>query len=405
MKGVILAGGEGKQLSPYTENKPKALIRILGKELILHTIHRLKINDVTEITIVVKENQNQIKELLGSGEHLGVSINFLHQKKPFLQGAIDELASHFSDEEGMFILLHVDIISRPGILGRLLNTVNSSGNEMGVGISLKSSLKDFGYVKLNPSGLIEKIQPPVESAIGSYVTAGTFVLSGKIFKNYREGKALHEYFNEFIAGGGLVSAGIWNEPWVDLNFPWQILKATELKLSLLKNLLIEEDVEIDSDARITGPAIIKSGTRILKGATITGPVYIGKNTLIGNNTLIRSGTVIEDGAVVGMGCEVKNSILFENSTVARLSYIGDSIIGNDTTVYAGCVTLNHNQNNSPIYIKIRDKESKIPFKKFGAIVGNKVRIYPNCTLYPGSYVENNRTIISNTVIRSETSEK
>ena len=68
-------------------------------------------------------------------------------------------------------------------------------------------------------------------------------------------------------------------------------------------------------------ATVESGT-ILKG-----PCYIGSNSYVGNNALIRNYSAIGPDSIVGYGSELKNCVLFGKNDVGRLSFIGDSVMG------------------------------------------------------------------------------
>ena len=398
MKGVILAGGQGEELHPYTIDKPKALVKIVGKELILHTIDRLVEHNVKDITVVTGHMGKQIRSFLGNGRDLGVSISYVEQQEPGIDGAIKSLVPQFSNEEA-FVLLHTDIVADLGILTRTLNAMNNLGTDMALAVTLQEEIQDFGVVGLDSDGKVKRVYPSGDISHGNYVVAGTFVLSGRILKYIDEGIPFNQCFNRFIEDGGDVAAGIWNENWVDVGRPWDIIRASKLFLSKIENMQINKDAIIDPNARITGNVIIEKGARILSGAVINGPAYIGKDTLIGNNSLIRDSSVIEEGAIVGMGCEIKTSVLLPSCTIARLSYIGDSIVGERSTVHAGCVTINNLPGKKKIVAKIEGSVFDVPLKKFGAIIGPDAYVNPNCTLYPGSFVDKGQILEPNTLLK------
>ena len=398
MKGVILAGGHGEELHPYTLDKPKALVKIVGKELILHTIDRLTAHNIRDITVVTGHMGGQIRQFLGNGNKFGISLNYIEQKEDGIDGAILALSKKFSKEE-QFVLLHTDIIADQGILTRTLNAVNNLGTDMGLAVTLQEEIQDFGVVDLDADGKVKQVYPSGDSGHGNYVVAGTFVLTGKIFAYIDRGIPFNQCFNKFIEDGGEVATGIWNESWVDVGRPWDILRASKLVLSKIENMVISKDADLDPNAHVTGNVVIEEGARILSGAVINGPAYIGKDTLIGNNSLIREYSVIEEGAIVGMGCEIKTSTLLPHSTIARLSYIGDSIVGERTTIHAGCVTINNLPGQEVIESKIGDKVYTIPLDKFGAIIGPEVYVNPNCTLYPGTFIDKGTILEPNTLLK------
>lgn len=77
MRGVILAAGEGSRLRAYSD-RPKPLIPLLGLSLIERNILALKECGINEILIITGCYDAEIRDYLGSGRRLGVSIEYLH---------------------------------------------------------------------------------------------------------------------------------------------------------------------------------------------------------------------------------------------------------------------------------------------------------------------------------------
>ena len=398
-KGVILAAGKGENLYPFTENTPKALITIMGKTLISHALDRLKRNSITDIIIVIDKLDTKIKAKIQNGANLGLKIQYVRQQDPGIDGAIKALKPHFSEEE-QFVLLHTDIISQPGILRRTLESVKAYKEaKVGLAVTLENDPQDFGVVNLTSEGLVANVFPSGEKLKGNYVVAGVFVLTGKLLLYLDENTPFNLCFNRYIKDGGKVIPGIWNDKWVDVGYPWDILRAIRLLFSQMNKTIICADVKIEQNVIINGFVIIESGAKIFSGTVINGPAYIGKNVVIGNNSLIRAGAVLEEGSSVGMGCEIKGSVLFQKTSVARLSYIGDSIVGTKASIHGSCITINSFRGKE-ISVHLKGKKHKLDLKKFGTIVGPEAYIFPNCTLYPGSVIEPGAIVKPNQVINN-----
>jgi NDP-sugar pyrophosphorylase family protein len=77
MRAIILAGGKGTRLKPYTTLIPKPLVPIGGKYSILEIIlKQLKNNGFTEVTIAVNHLSQLIISYFGDGSKYGLSINY-----------------------------------------------------------------------------------------------------------------------------------------------------------------------------------------------------------------------------------------------------------------------------------------------------------------------------------------
>ena len=136
--------------------------------------------------------------------------------------------------------------------------------------------------------------------------------------------------------------------------------------NLINNQKKIRDKFLKNGVRMVGPETIffSSDTKIGKNVTIEPYVVFGKKVKVGNNVTIKSfshlefckienkvevgpfarirpNTILKEGAKVGNFVEIKKSILGKKSKVNHLSYIGDSIIGNNVNIGAGTITCNY----------------------------------------------------------------
>lgn len=82
MKGVILAAGKGTRLYPITKQIPKPLLPIGNRPTIEYAFDKLKEIEVTEVCIIVGENEEEMRASLGTGGQFGISIQYARQPEP-----------------------------------------------------------------------------------------------------------------------------------------------------------------------------------------------------------------------------------------------------------------------------------------------------------------------------------
>ena len=106
MKGVVLAGGEGKRLKPLTSITNKHLLPVFNKPMILHPIETLKDMGITDICIVTGgENIGDFMKFLGSGASFGVKLTYKIQDGPLgIAHALLQAEEFFKDEKIVVIL-------------------------------------------------------------------------------------------------------------------------------------------------------------------------------------------------------------------------------------------------------------------------------------------------------------
>lgn len=118
MLAVILAGGLGKRLRPYTDDVPKSLIEIRGKPIIQWQIEWLKKHGVSEFILLVGYKKEKIIDYLGSGGKIGVRVTYIVEDEPLGTGGAVKNAEHVLGKTNVFLLLNGDILTNldPGKL-------------------------------------------------------------------------------------------------------------------------------------------------------------------------------------------------------------------------------------------------------------------------------------------------
>lgn len=166
-----------------------------------------------------------------------------------------------------------------------------------------------------------------------------------------------------------------------IRHPWDLIRANEQHVGALERSEISGDTHVS--AAIEGFIRLGEGSRILPGVFIEGNVVIGRNCKIGPNCYIRGNTSIGDKCHIGQSVEIKNSLIMAHSNVGHLSYIGDSVIGENANFGAGTVTSNlrhDGKNHRSLAAGILVDTGR---RKFGAIIGDGVHTGINTSIYPG----------------------
>ncbi|MHA1419925.1 MAG: hypothetical protein ACTSPO_13500 [Candidatus Heimdallarchaeaceae archaeon] len=140
---------------------------------------------------------------------------------------------------------------------------------------------------------------------------------------------------------------------------------------------------------------------ISSGTVLNGPLYIGENTYIGNNALIRDHCSIGRGSLIGFGSEIKNSVLFDEAKVFRLCYIGDSVIGQNTSISSGVMTVITETGMKEVSMNINGKNVNTGLLKLGAIIGDNCDIGVNTLIFPGRKIYTNSIVSPGTKIKED----
>lgn len=197
MKGIILAGGRGTRLKPFTNYVNKHLIPLLDKPVIQYAIETLKTLDVDDIAVVLGDFQcGDIVEFLGDGSKFDVKICYYFQGEAKGIAHAVNCAKDFilnTNTEGFYVYL-ADNIFKDGLKffeWGIRNRKILSKKFPDCGILFKEVTdperfgcpifsEDNGFLKL--IGIIEKpVKPP-----SCYALTGCYYFSRKFFDYYKE---------------------------------------------------------------------------------------------------------------------------------------------------------------------------------------------------------------------------
>ena len=132
--------------------------------------------------------------------------------------------------------------------------------------------------------------------------------------------------------------------------------------------------------------------RVAPTACLLPPCIVGANTEIRHGAYLRGGVLVGENCVVGNSTEIKNSILFDGAKAPHFNYVGDSILGFNAHLGAGCVLSNVKSDRSPITVRKGEESLQTGLQKLGAIVGDYAEIGCNSVLNPGSVVGKRATV-------------
>lgn len=111
---IILAGGKGERLRPLTDDRPKVMIELSGKPIILWQIEWLKSFGINKFVIASGYKHEVIEEFFGDGSKFGVEVFYSAEETPLgTGGALKKAMQHPSlKEEKDFVVTNGDIVTR-----------------------------------------------------------------------------------------------------------------------------------------------------------------------------------------------------------------------------------------------------------------------------------------------------
>jgi len=399
MKAVILAAGRSSRLKPFTDTRAKPMIRVAGRPILEYMTDALKSAGIRDMLIVVNHMQDTITSVFEHGHRHGLNIDYVRQDP--IDG-IGAALRRCEDQLGQepFLLVYGDILATGTPVVTLQQRFLESGGAVAA-LSLPSQSREFGNVYLNETmQIVRLVEKPKSQNLSNYVFAGLYILPPSVFSLlHKHGNDMEKSYQELIQEGRLYGA-LWEGNWIDVTRPWHILEANRLVMDQWTRADIHSSVKLQGHVHIEGPVRIEENVEIGAGSVLKGPCYVGRDSYIGNNTLIRQYTSLGPQSVVGYGTELKNCVLFGRSVLGRLSYIGDSVIGERVHMGTGVTTVNVRPDEAEV--SVDTEEGPIPSGrgKLGAFIGDDVFIGARNVMAPGTRIRSGSRIADLVTLKS-----
>lgn len=175
MQALILAGGYGKRLRPYTENIPKPLIPIKGKPILEYQLNWLINQGIKNYVFLVGYKADKIIEYFSDGSKWGVDIEYSVEDEPLGTAGAIKNASRYIDGE-VFLVLNGDIITDLRILPLIeaLSTYKAS-------IALIPMPSPYGIVETDEEGVITRFrEKPILD--DKWINGGVYAMRREILR-------------------------------------------------------------------------------------------------------------------------------------------------------------------------------------------------------------------------------
>ncbi|MDQ7819906.1 MAG: nucleotidyltransferase family protein [Armatimonadota bacterium] len=176
MYAIILAGGKGERLRPFTSDRPKPMVEVLGVPILGYQLQWLQTQGVTDIIIACGYRHEVIQDYFGTGEKWGVRIRYAVESQPLGRGGALKMALGLVGEgEDICLATNGDIITNVRIKP-LLQTHRASGCVATV--VLTPFISPYGIVEVDDEDRIVAFHEKPE--LPYWVNAGIYVLAREI---------------------------------------------------------------------------------------------------------------------------------------------------------------------------------------------------------------------------------
>ena len=224
MKTVILAGGKGTRLKPYTTVFPKPLMPIASKPILEIVIRQLKSHGFDEIILTVGHLGELIMAFFGDGSRFGVNIKYLREQRPL--GTAGALGLIKDDLNDTFLMLNGDTLTALNF-SDFLDYHKRNGAIGTIALRNREVSVDFGIVELDCANSIKSYTE--KPTINYLVSMGVYVFEPRVLEYIESGQRLDfpNLVKTLLSNGEDVKGFIFDGYWLDIGRHEDYEKANE----------------------------------------------------------------------------------------------------------------------------------------------------------------------------------
>lgn len=227
MKAVLLAGGKGRRLQPFTTTIPKPLFPIGEKPIILIIIEQLKSYGIKEFIISLGYLGELIEAYLGNGAKFGCSISYVRENEPLGTAGAISLLPPLSDD---YVFMNGDILSTIDFMEAVSNH-KKSNSLMTICTYEKTVQSSLGVLSINEKGNVTDYS---EKPTNKYlVSSGIYIMKPEI-SNYIDANQKFDIpglVNKLISCNQQVGSYAISGKWFDIGTPEDLELAEKFVLN------------------------------------------------------------------------------------------------------------------------------------------------------------------------------
>ncbi|MFC6955380.1 bifunctional sugar-1-phosphate nucleotidylyltransferase/acetyltransferase [Halorubellus litoreus] len=361
MQAVVLAAGEGTRIRPLSRTQAKPMLPVGDGPLVERTMASAVDAGADELVLVVGYEGDDVREHFGDS-YRGTPVKYAEQTEQrgtahAVKAAADHLDGPFAvlNGDGYFDPTSVQELfdARPAILSYRADDPTA-----------------YGVLDTEDGAVTDVVEKP-DDPPGNLVNAGAYVFPEEatgwldVPETERGEKELTDVLERVIDEFAVTPVEV--DEWLDVGHPWELLEANERYVATLDRRV---DGDVSDDATLEGDVVVEDGATVKAGTLIEGPALVREGATVGPNAYVRGATLIDEGATVGNAVEVKNSIVGKDSSVAHLSYLGDSVLGRNVNFGAGTVVANLRHDDADVKLTTKGERVSTGRRKFGVVAGD-----------------------------------
>ncbi len=317
-QAIILAAGRSTLLGQLTKDRPKSMLPVLGKPILVQVMDRLREAGIRKFVVVLSEQEGAVASYLSKSWYSGVEVKFALQAIP--SGSLDALILAAPYIRGPFLLTSVDNLTSSQHIQNLIDSFNRC-DELIASLSLipasPEAISKSSAVSIENDRITAIEEKPTNPA-GSHAAFMLYAFSPDFLKmvatvSPRGEREINTAIQNCLRDGRRVGYAI---------AEWRLHLAQESDLLAINRRYLEEGrdthilSEIPASVRIIPPVRIDPKVSVGQSASIGPNVYLETGATVGQGAVL-SDTVVLDGAIVPAHDECQGQIVDRHNRISE----------------------------------------------------------------------------------------
>ena len=320
MDVIVLAGGFGTRLRPWTQNVPKPLVPILDRTMIEHVVSILPEEMVDRVLIAAGFGIDQMREHFANLD-LPYDVIIVEEVEPLgTGGAIANCREYLGD--GTCCVINGDLLTSLRV-EEMLTAHKQAGTLASISLWEVEDPSRFGVADYDAETThIRRFQekPPREEAYSNLINAGTYLLEPEVFNRMPEGAfSMERVVFPVLAEEGELSGFPFEGHFVDAGTPTSYLEAMKTSIdhsAWIRGQRIDcenitdswfgDSPDVATSAHVSNSAI-ESGCQVGELATVASSALL-------SDVILESGAEVS-GCMIGFGTRIGENAHLQNVVV------------------------------------------------------------------------------------------
>jgi NDP-mannose synthase len=223
-EAVVLAGGKGTRLAPFTHVLPKPLLPVGERPILDLVLTQLSRAGCTKVTMAVGHLGHLIEIYCGTGERWGMEIGYFRETTPL--GTVGALAQIEDLPDEPFVVMNCDVLSDLSFT-ELLDQSRDTGAALTIGAFRRRERDELGILEVSGDGVLQAYREKPEHEY--LVSMGIYAFSRTAVELIPAGERMDfpDLVGVLLDGGREVRTLVHSDYWLDLGRPDDFARANE----------------------------------------------------------------------------------------------------------------------------------------------------------------------------------